>query len=223
MESNAARAVSSGCRGGSAAGLFPMLNPLGLPRGGHGEWAEWLGGQRGVAFHKAAPSKLVAPILEERASPASSSPSATPSPRLWFLEPSRSLVTGHRAARTAWVLPATTVFCPPPEMLPVAPSRPRPRCRHPLLMQRAGSPPRSVPPPPRIQAPVATRLHGVSVPGTGGIRVTHSGGGDCPVHQDPMSGHPPTSSHCDNQTHLQTGCPLRNGSVPLGVGHFQDR
>lgn len=144
-------------------------------------------------------------------------------PRLWFLEPSRSLVTGHRAAHTAWVLPAMTVFCPPPEMPPVAPSRPRPRCRHPLLMQRAGSPPCSVPPAPRIQAPVATRLHGVSVPGTGGIRVTRSGGGDCPVHQDPMSGHPPTSSHCDNQTHLQTGCPLRNGSVPLGLGHFQDR
>lgn len=153
MESNAARAVSSGCRGGSAAGLFPMLNPLGRPRGGHGEWAEWLGGQRGVAFHKATPSKLVTPIPEERASPASSSPSATPSPRLWFLEPSRSLVTGHRAAHTAWVLPAMTVFCPPPEMPPVAPSHPRPRCRHPLLTQRAGSPPCSVPPAPRHSGP----------------------------------------------------------------------
>lgn len=104
------------------------------------------------------------------------SPLATPSPRLWFLGPSRSLVTGPDAApgrcrRLPSVRRGRCRLRPP---FPSGGSRPCHPCRHPFLTQRAGSPPRSVTR--RGQAPVATRLHGVSPPGTGGTRVTRSVG-----------------------------------------------
>lgn len=108
----------------------------------------------------------------------------------------------HRAGRTDWALPRTT-FCPPREMPPLAPSRPRPPCRHPLLQQRAGSPPCPVSPPvfrPRPE-PSCTECLSRAQVASGSLALWD---GACAVHQDPMSGHPSTASHCDNQTLLQT-------------------